>query len=164
MTKNMIVKEIVRERFTDYCKPHLLIAMPTCDFKCWREMKTEKSNFCINCHLAKLPNIEVSISSIIDMFVSNPITEAIVIGGLEPFDSFDDIYQFIGEFRTLSEADIVIYTGYYKYEIKTKINSLLKYKNIIIKFGRYLPEQEPKFDPILGIILISGNQYAEKIS
>ena len=164
MTKNMIVKEVVRERFTDYCKPHLLIAMPTCDFKCWKEMNTEESNFCINCHLAKLPDIEVSIDSIINMFISNPITEAIVIGGLEPFDSFYDVYQFIKEFRNYSNADIVIYTGYYKHEIEFEINTLLKYKNIIIKFGRYSPEQEPKFDPILGTILISGNQYAEKIS
>ena len=163
MTRSMIVKEVVRERFTDYCKPHLLIAMPRCNWKCWKETKLI-NNMCINCHLAKLPDIEIPIYDIVGMFVSNPITEAVVIAGLEPFDSFYDVYGFVKLFRELSFADIVIYTGYYKYEIASEIKFLMKYENIIIKYGRYIPDRSPRFDSVLGTILISDNQYAEKIS
>ena len=36
--------------------------------------------------------------------------------------------------------------------------------NIIIKFGRFVPMQQPHFDPILGVNLASDNQYAKQIS
>ena len=44
------------------------------------------------------------------------------------------------------------------------MNLLKKYKNIIIKFGRYIPNRPKKYDNILGIDLVSDNQYAEVIS
>jgi hypothetical protein len=75
------------------------------------------------------------------------------------------------------EDDIVIYTGYTKDELEkgqfgkdsevSKINYkylIDTYKNIIIKFGRYYPNQTAHFDEILGVNLISNNQYAEKVS
>ena len=84
--------------------------------------------------------------------------------GLEPFDSWDDLLKLIGETRNLTDDDIVIYTGYNKDEIKDKIYLLSEYKNIIIKYGRYVPNQEKHYDDILGVYLASNNQYAEKIS
>ena len=40
----------------------------------------------------------------------------------------------------------------------------MKWENIIIKFGRYIPNQEKHYDDVLGIELASDNQYAEVIS
>ena len=36
--------------------------------------------------------------------------------------------------------------------------------NIIIKFGRFIPNQQSHYDAVLGIKLASSNQYAERIS
>lgn len=33
-----------------------------------------------------------------------------------------------------------------------------------LKFGRYIPNQTPHYDSILGVNLASDNQYAERIS
>ena len=77
---------------------------------------------------------------------------------------FQELVSFINEFRKVSEDDIVIYTGYYKEELKKEIELLKKYKNIIIKFGRYIPNRKSRYDEVLGITLVSDNQYAEKIS
>ena len=41
---------------------------------------------------------------------------------------------------------------------------LYDYKNIIIKYGRYIPNQTPHRDEVLGVNLASDNQYAERIS
>ena len=35
---------------------------------------------------------------------------------------------------------------------------------IIIKYGRFIPNQQKHYDEILGVYLASDNQYAEKIS
>ena len=64
----------------------------------------------------------------------------------------------------ITDDDIVIYTGYNYDEIKEQINTLKYYKNIIIKFGRFIPNQPHHYDKILGIELSSPNQYAERIS
>ena len=84
--------------------------------------------------------------------------------GLEPFDSWNDLKSFIHELREYCNDDIVIYTGYDKNEVIEKINELSKYTNIIVKFGRYVPNQKKHFDDLLGLYLASNNQYAEKIS
>jgi hypothetical protein len=36
--------------------------------------------------------------------------------------------------------------------------------NIIIKYGRYIPNQASHYDNVLGVYLASNNQFAEKIS
>ena len=60
--------------------------------------------------------------------------------------------------------DIVIYTGYNFDEIRYQVLTLKQFENIIIKFGRYLPDQDSHFDEVLGVSLASNNQYGEKIS
>ena len=70
----------------------------------------------------------------------------------------------IHKFRDYTNDDIVIYTGYYPEEIKNEINRLKQYKNIIVKYGRYNPNYNKTFDDVLGIELISSNQFAVKIS
>jgi hypothetical protein len=76
-------------------------------------------------------------------------------------DSFDELLEFINEFRKVSNDDIVIYSGYNEDEIYNKTYLLSKYKNIIVKFGRFIPNQEKHYDEILGVELASPNQYAK---
>ena len=60
--------------------------------------------------------------------------------------------------------DFVIYTGYYADEISGKVKLLQNFNNIIIKYGRFIPNSNPVFDGVLGINLNSENQHAVKIS
>jgi hypothetical protein len=137
---------------------------PKCDFKCDKECG---QNVCQNSKLANAPDIEVSYDELIKRYLLNPITGAIVFQGLEPMDSFSDVMNLIMWLRLKYKCndDIVIYTGYKKEEISWFINSLIyEGKNIIIKYGRYIPNQKPHYDEVLGVMLASDNQYAERIS
>lgn len=78
---------------------------------------------------------------------------------------FDDVLSLLKYFRENGcDADFVVYTGYYRSEIEDKVQELAKYKNVIVKFGRYVPNQEKHYDEVLGVWLASDNQYAERIS
>lgn len=136
----------------------MFIIFPKCSFKCDKEANCE---ICQNSHLAKEPIINYSVDKIVERYKTNPITKAVVCGGLEPFDTLDDLTNLISTIRRASDDDIVIYTGYKEEEIFPVVENLIsKYKNIIIKYGRYIPNQENKYDEILGITLASNNQYA----
>lgn len=157
----MILKGIIDTDFINYKKICMVLETPKCDFKCDKECEKQ---VCQNSSLAHAPSHNISINKIINMYKNNTLTEAIVFQGLEPFDSISDLFLFIHEFRKISDDDIIIYTGYNKSEIKNEIDALSQYKNIIIKFGRYVPNQESHYDEILGVKLASDNQYAERIS
>lgn len=159
----MRIKGLRDEDFTQYKKPSMFIVFPTCTFKCCKE-NNMSIEVCQNCELTNASNINVSVQTIIDRYILNPITTSVVMGGLEPMDSWDDIVQFITEFRKHVDDDCVIYTGYYFEEIQDKIKWLKQFPNIIIKFGRFVPNQQPHYDEVLGVNLISDNQYAERIS
>jgi hypothetical protein len=155
----LIIKKIVDEVFQDYYKTSMLIAFPYCSFKCEKESGIV---CCQNSSLAKSKSVNVPIKEIVNRYIKNDITKAIVCAGLEPFDSQDDLTELVTELRRLTSDDIVIYTGYNENEID--ITNLTKFDNIIIKFGRFIPNSEPVYDNILGIYLQSKNQYAKKIS
>jgi len=157
----MIIKQLVDEDFINYKKASMFIGFPTCTFKCEKDSNCE--GMCQNSELYKSPDIEISIDDICIRYINNPLTTAIVCGGLEPFDSFDDLYELIRNFRLKHKCDddIVIYTGYYDYEIKQKLIKLQVFKNIIIKYGRYIPNKDYRIDEVLGIKLASDNQYTE---
>lgn len=158
----MIIKEIKDEDFINYKKPSMFIGFPTCSWKCEKECGVR---CCQNGALASMKNFDISVRDISDRYLSNLITSAIVCGGLEPLDSFVDLQELILSIRESGCLDdIVIYTGYNPQEIDNKISILKKYKNIIIKFGRFIPNQNPHFDEVLGVNLASDNQYAVKIS
>ena len=157
----MIIKTVVDEDFSNYKKPSMLIGMPYCTFKCDKECGQQ---VCQNSALATTPNIEVNPMDLIARYENNNLTQAVVFGGLESFDSWTDLYNFIFLFRSVSDDDVVIYTGYTKCEIADKVKQLKQFPNIIIKFGRYIPNQQPHYDEILGVDLASDNQYAERIS
>lgn len=158
----MIIKEIRDEDFASYKKPAMMIGFPSCSWKCEKECGMQ---VCQNSALATAPDIEIDIDDIVNRYLQNPITKAIVFGGLEPMDSWDNIVNLIDEFRKHTEDEIIIYTGYRMDEICQKTYWLgNKYKNIIFKIGRFIPNHQPHYDKVLGIKLASDNQYAEVIS
>lgn len=151
------------EDFTNYKKPSMYIAFPSCTFKCERECGQK---MCQNSSLVQAPTLTTGVHSIVSKYINNPITSAIVIGGLEPFDSEEDLQILITYLRASTQDDIVIYTGYKKEELQEReiYQYLLNANNIIVKFGRFVPNQQPRHDDVLGIKLASDNQYAERIS
>ena len=152
----MLIKGLTDEDFVNYKKPSMFIATPRCSFKCDKECGLA---VCQNSDLVHSPDIEIAPEAICERFIHNPITEAIVIGGLEGFDTFDELFDLIRIFREKNDDTIVIYTGYYPEEIKDKIEKLYIFDNILIKFGRFIPNKENKFDPVLGVTLASNNQF-----
>ena len=168
----MKVKGIEETDFVNYKKASMYIAFPSCTWKCGRAE-------CQNSPLALTEDIEISKEEICERYLQNPITEAFVFAGLEPFDSFMDLISLVDCIRNKYQIndDIVIYTGYTEGELRsgdfgrdketlyTNFNYLIsEYKNIIIKFGRYIPNEGTHFDKVLGVNLVSNNQYALKMS
>ena len=157
----MKIKFLKDEDFTNYRKPSMFIGFPYCDFKCNRDSGKE---VCQNMSLTKEPNIEIELDTIVNRYIENSITCAIVMGGLEPFNSYEDLYSLIERLREKTNDDIVIYTGYYASEVMDKIIELKQFKNIIIKFGRYSPGDTSHYEPLLGIHLASDGQYAVNLN
>ena len=158
----MQIKFLIDEDFINYKKPSMFIgAGISCSFKCDKDCGQE---VCQNSSLSREPTIKLSIEKIVKRYIDNPITSAVVIGGLEPFDNYQEVKTLISELRHKTNDDIVIYTCYNKEEIKDKISDLSIFPNIIIKFGRFVPDSQARTDEILGVKLASSNQYAECIS
>lgn len=166
----MLIKGLIEEDFVNFYLPSMYIAFPSCSWKCGRGL-------CQNSPLAQSPNIDISREKICERFLSNPIAKAFVIAGLEPFDSFIELLSLVDTIRNKHQigAPIAIYTGYTREELeegklfiegnketfKSGWEYLISLPNIIIKFGRYIPGQEPHYDSVLGVRLASNNQYAE---
>ena len=141
----------------------MFIIFPKCSFKCDKEAGC---SICQNSALINEPNINISMFTIRENYLNNSISKAIVMGGLEPFDSPNDLNILIGLLRDKTKDDIVIYTGYTEEELRQNsvYKEILNYQNIIIKFGRFIPNQEPHYDSLLGVNLASDNQYAKRVS
>lgn len=201
----MLIKGITDEDFINYKVPSMYIATATCDFKCDKEYGKP---ICQNSELAKQPDIDISNDEIVERYLNNPITHAIVFGGLEPAEQLYDIidiiyklrYSFLGynKYEGCPENphpkscdDVIIYTGYKKnefreifwhchamyhgykpwiwmdfkkQELSKDIEDDVLQSGLIVKYGRYIPGQQPHYDPVLGVYLASDNQYAERIS
>jgi len=160
----MKIKGIIFEDFVNYKVPCMTIETPICKgFKCDRECGQP---VCQNSALVAAPDKEIANTSIVQAYRNNPIARAICFQGLEPFDTFEDLLNLIFVFRECYSIndDIIIYTGYNKDEIENELIQLKQFSNIIIKFGRYIPNTESHYDEILGVKLASPNQYAERIS
>lgn len=153
----MKIKGIIDEDFANYRKPSMYIAFPRCSFKCGGAL-------CQNSALAQQQDYEVSVYNLVVRYINNPITKAIVCAGLDPMDSFDDLKSLVACTRAMSQDDIVIYTGYNEEEITEQVKWLSAFPNIIIKFGRYIPNSEQVYDEVLGVMLASNNQYSRRIS
>lgn len=159
----MIIKGLKDEDFTNYKKPSMFIIFSTCSFKCDKE---NGCALCQNSHLALEPTLTVSINNILHRYVQNDLTKSIVCGGLEPFDSGQELLDLIETARDgfYIFDDIVIYTGYTEEELQNNFyfQQIIQFKNIIIKFGRFRPNEEEHYDEVLGVKLASNNQYAKR--
>ena len=167
----MKIKGLVDYDICNYFKPSMFIIFPKCSFKCDKECGLA---VCQNSQLAKEAEIEISEDEIVKRYLENPLTHAFVFGGLEPFDSFKDLKTLLDCIRNKynCQDDIVIYTGYTEEELVHGVRTALHdyyfyisnhFSNIIIKFGRFVPNQEKHYDVTLGVELASPNQYAKRI-
>ena len=101
----MQIKGIMDECFSDYKKAAMYIAFPNCSFKC---DQLNRCSVCQNSKLAHEPDIDITKEEIIARYLKNPITKAVILSGLEPFDSILDLIAFVDAFRKESDDDIVI--------------------------------------------------------
>lgn len=161
----MIIRTIVDEDFVQYKEPCMYIATAFCNGKCCKEAGIPLS-VCLNDAWRGTATIAMVDEGIIERYLSNSITTTICFAGLEPFEQFDQVYNFIEKLRKDYNCDdtVLIYTGYNKEEIVEQIEKLKDFNNIIIKFGRFIPGQKPHYDEVLGVMLASDNQYAARIS
>lgn len=168
---NMLLRGLMDEDIVNYHKTSMYLAFPYCTFKCDKECGNQ---ICQNSSLVEVPIVEITPENICERYLNNPLTSAIVCGGLEPFDSKFDLLALVDCLRRKYSCrdEIIIYTGYTEEELKDPQNneqhfifqSLCLYSNIIIKFGRFIPNTKSHYDEILGIELASSNQYAKKVS
>lgn len=160
----MVVKGIVDEDCSNYKKCSMFIIFPRCSLKCDHE---NGSNLCQNSSLLKEPDIEISPDAICERYLQNPLTHAIVLGGLEPFDSGGDLLALVLILREHYHCydDVVIYSGYTELELQRNVvyTSLQNFPNIIVKFGRFRPNQQSHRDEVLGVDLMNDEQYAKLI-
>lgn len=159
------IRGLLTEDFVNYKLPSMFISTAYCGGKCCTEAGIPLS-VCQNDSLRGQLIFNMDDDKIIKEYLNNPITKAIVFGGLEPFEQITEVLEFIDKLRNEHgcDDDVVIYTGYNYDEIAIDVSVLANYKNIIIKYGRFVPGQEKHFDEILGVYLVSDNQYAERIS
>lgn len=157
----MKILGVIDEDFVNYKKPSMVIEFPFCDFKCEKDCGEA---VCQNSPLANHKTIEVSAEALAKRYVQNRITSAVVLQGLEPLDSINDVVEFLIALRLNLDCqdDIVVYTGYNKEEIVSKLRLIIPFGNIVVKFGRFVPHQTPHYDDVLGVKLASDNQYAER--
>lgn len=160
----MKYKKIIKERFQDYKVPSMFICAVSCSGKCCIEGEFDMS-VCSNDGWRSAAIKYMDDNDIIDEYLGNPITHAIIFGGLEPFEQFDDVYSFVKTLRDVYKCndDVVIYTGYYRNEIENMVSALESFGNIVIKWGRYIPNRPHRYDAVLGVELASDNQFAERI-
>lgn len=161
----MRVKTIVAEDFTNYKKPSMFIGCISCGGKCCTEGGFPLS-VCINDEWRNKDIVNVDNDYIITRYINNPITSAIVFGLLEPFEQFEEIFEFIKCLRDTHNCtdDVVIYTGYREDELSDKIEKLSAYKNVVVKFGRFKIGYNKHYDDVLGIMLANDEQYGKVIS
>ena len=156
----MKLKGIIDYDIINYKEPVMTLEFPYCDFKC------DKLNGCEVCQNSSLvfePDIDILMSDIWLLYEQNPLTKGFCFQGLEPFDSYQ-IFDLIDTIRYYCDDPIIIYTGYNREQMPKQIELLKQYRNIIVKWGRFILGDKPHYDEVLGVNLASNNQYAERIS
>ena len=88
----MILRGLVDEDIVNYYKTSMYLIFPHCSFKCDKECG---ASVCQNSLLSCAPTIEISSEDICERYINNPLTSAVVCGGLEPFDSSFDLLGLI---------------------------------------------------------------------
>lgn len=160
----MIIKQVNTYDLVQYKEPSVVISFCKCNWKCCREAGISDS-VCQNSQIAQMKDIETSPEELYNLYRESLFSKCIVCSGLEPMLQFEELYSLIKYFREHGCNDpFVIYTGYNKNELHWELDQLRAFRNIIVKFGRYVPGQKKHFDKVLGVELASNNQYAEVIS
>lgn len=156
----MKIRALIDEDFVQYKVPSMFIGMCYCDWKCCHDGGFPES-VCQNHKLATAPIHEIDDDVLIRRYLDNDITHAIVFGGLEPLKQYAEIEEFVRLLRHKYHCDdtVVIYTGYDQNEVPF-VGNLCELGRIVIKFGRYIPGQQPHYDEVLGVELASDNQFA----
>ena len=158
------IVDYLPEDFVNYKRPGMYLAFPKCSFKCDFDCGID---VCQNSALALAKSISVDENSICRLYKGNHITECFIFAGLEPFDTPDDLYRMLYAIRANGINDpVIIYTGYTEKEIEFSGNTeklKREFSNIIIKFGRFVPNRPHHVDEVLGVELASDNQYAKQI-
>lgn len=159
----MRLKNIVDEDFVQYKKPCMFLSTCFCDWKCCTDLGMDicmcQNSPAYDCRIVNKRN-----DALVKRYVKNPLTHSVVFGGFEPLLQFDELVELIRAFREQTDDDIVIYTGYRENEIADKTEVLRQFRNIIVKFGRYVPNEKPHKDKVLGVMLANDEQCAVKIS
>lgn len=155
---------LLDEDFVNYKKPAMVLCAVSCDGKCWKEGLCDKEA-CQNAPLLKEPVFELTPQEIYERYRNNPITHALVFSGMEPALQAQEVADVIAAFRNNGcMDDVVIYTGYETYEIQETLQLWQQQPNILVKFGRYIQGDEPKYCALLGVTLASSNQLCLRIS
>lgn len=152
----MLLSGFEEENFTNYRWPTMTVGFPACSFKCGR--------WCQNINLGSSPRIEIPTEMIVRRYLANSITKGIVCAGLEPIDTFGMLMGLLESFRERTSDVAIVYTGYDEFEIPDQTERLRDVGNIIVKYGRYVPNQQGHFDEVLGVSLASDNQYAMRLA
>lgn len=158
---------MIDEDFVNYSKASMFIGTVYCDGKCWKEQHLPKETCQNSCMYDAEHIIRMDDDKLCKRYLNNPITHAIVFGGLEPMLQIDDLEKFLHELRCVYQCydDVVIYTGYTEDECKRYgfFDKLNKYAPIVYKVGRYIPNSESVIDKVLGVTLASNNQYGIRV-
>ena len=166
INKEIELKGIIWEDMVNYKKIGSTFMFPKCDFKCDRENGVQ---LCQNWELAAAPSQKYDIDELMRLYQIMILPESIILQGLEPLDSPIDIYTVAAAMQRHDITDdLVIYTGYNKNENDDITNiidtvSFLTPGSLIVKWGRYLPNQTSHYDEVLGVKLASDNQFGEII-
>lgn len=168
----MKVLEIKPNDFANYRDPmgrsSLFVGMGSCDWKCCVEAGISPS-VCQNYELVHSMPKEIDARLLIAKYIGE--SRSIVVGGLEPLRDMGGLLELAEAFHDASvfggPSIFVLYTGYELDEVRDKIADVQKELGadvaFIVKFGRFVPGKEEKFDPVLGVKLASPNQHAEVI-
>lgn len=159
----LIIKDIIDEVYSDFNKIGMLVVVPKCKTRCWEKCGLSP-DICQNYHLNFTEKFNINNEDIINRYLENPLTKCIIFGGLDGFDSIDEILIFLEEFRKISKDDVVIYTGKELEDIEHRFNDLAFYKNIYVKYGHYNPNLNSIKDELTGVTLASENQKFIKIN
>lgn len=173
----MRLKAVKPDDFTNYKDPEgwssLFIGMGTCDWKCCIAAGIPVET-CQNSELAQAPIVELKAADLLKRYAWE--SGSVVVGGLEPFNDMESLKElatayrdFVSYLNSETELDkLVIYTGYNPDEVINRVEeiyNIVKGKlTLIVKFGRFVPGQKPHFDDVLGVELVSDNQFAKRIT
>lgn len=151
----MEIKGVIWEDFNNYRLPSLFIGTSSCPHNC---------EGCQNEALKLVKGVKVTNAFLIDAYVNNPITKAIVLGGLDPLMTFEDTYSFVKDVRKRGINDtIIIYTGFKEEVVDHWVEKLVALGgHLVVKYGKYIKGHEPHMDSVLGVRLASDNQYAKE--